>query len=279
MADVAQRQEIAPGDAAAPAERPSWRSGRLRPILLSCAPLVALVALWELVSRAGIYSSALLPAPSEVLLVFTHQWPELLKHTEASVARVTTGVSLAVVTAIPFGLLIGKYRLLDEITDWSIQIFRSFPAISLIPLAIMFFGIGDKPAIVLIWFASFWPLAISTIFGVKNVERTLLKVARAAHANDLLVLRKILLPSAMPAILTGLRLAVGAGWLTVVTAEMMAVRSGLGYMIVYAQTVFHPDMILAGILIIGTIGLVLDQLLRLLRRRLCRWQDGLVLDT
>jgi ABC-type nitrate/sulfonate/bicarbonate transport system permease component len=83
----------------------------------------------------------------------------------------------------------------------------------------------------------------------------------------------------MPSILTGLRLSVGAGWLTVVTAEMMAVRSGLGYMIMYAQTVFHPDMILAGILIIGTIGLVLDQLLRLLRRRLCRWQDGLVLDT
>jgi ABC-type nitrate/sulfonate/bicarbonate transport system permease component len=279
MADLADRVPATAAPAVVGAAPGGGAAGRLRPIVLSCLPLVVLLAAWELVSRAGIYSSALLPAPSEVLLVFTRQWPELLKHTEASVARVSFGVSLAAVTAIPFGLLVGKYRLLDEITDWSIQIFRSFPAISLIPLAIMFFGIGDKPAIVLIWFASFWPLAISTIFGVKNVERTLLKVARAAHANDLLVLRKILLPSAMPSILTGLRLAVGAGWLTVVTAEMMAVRSGLGYMIVYAQTVFHPDIILAGILIIGMIGLVLDQLLRLLRRRLCRWQDGLVLDT
>ena len=252
---------------------------RLRPTLLGCAPLVLVVAAWELVYRAGIYSSVLLPAPSEVLHVFLTQSAELLKHTEASLARVVIGVSLSIVTAIPFGLVVGRYKLIDQVSDWSIQIFRSFPPISLIPLAIMFFGIGDKPAIMLIWLASFWPLAISTIFGVKNVERSFLKVARAAHANDLLVLRKILLPSAMPSILTGLRLSVGAGWLTVVTAEMMAVRSGLGYMIMYAQVTFHPDQILAGILIIGAIGLVFDQALRLVRKLLCRWQDGLVLDS
>ncbi|MEJ0069920.1 MAG: hypothetical protein WDO24_15710 [Pseudomonadota bacterium] len=177
MADVAQRQDASASVIVAPT-RP-WRDGKLRPIVLSCIPLVLLIGLWEVVSRVGIYSSALLPAPSEVLQVFVRQWPELLKHTEASMARVTTGVSLAVVTAIPFGLLVGKYKLLDQVTDWSIQIFRSFPAISLIPLAIMFFGIGDKPAIVLIWFASFWPLTISTIFGVKNVERTLCSRWRA----------------------------------------------------------------------------------------------------
>lgn len=252
---------------------------RLRLALLGASPLVVLLALWELVYRAGIYSSVLLPAPSEVFQVFLNQPDELLKHTESSLARVVFGVSLSICTAIPFGLVVGRYRLIDQISDWSIQIFRSFPPISLIPLAIMFFGIGDKPAIMLIWMASFWPLAISTIFGVKNVERTLLKVARAAHAGDGLVLRKILLPGAMPSILTGLRLAVGAGWLTVVTAEMMAVRSGLGYMIMYAQVTFRPDMILAGILIIGAIGLAFDQVLRLVRKRLCRWQDGLVLDS
>jgi ABC-type nitrate/sulfonate/bicarbonate transport system permease component len=273
MADLA-----ATGTAAAP-ERRMPLAARLRPMLLGCAPLVVVVAAWELVYRAGIYSSVLLPAPSEVLHVFLTQSAELLKHTEASLARVVIGVSLSIVTAIPFGLVVGRYKLIDQVSDWSIQIFRSFPPISLIPLAIMFFGIGDKPAIMLIWLSSFWPLAISTIFGVKNVERTLLKVARSAHASDGLVLRKILLPGAMPSILTGLRLAVGAGWLTVVTAEMMAVRSGLGYLIMYAQVTFHPDVILAGILIIGAIGLLFDQALRLVRKRLCRWQDGLVLDS
>jgi len=275
MADVAGRV-VAAGPARV---RGGDASGRLRTMLLGGAPLVAVVAAWELVYRAGIYSSVLLPAPSEVLHVFLTQYAELLKHTEASLARVVIGVSLSIVSAIPFGLVVGRYKLIDQISDWSIQIFRSFPPIALIPLAIMFFGIGDKPAIMLIWLASFWPLAISTIFGVKNVERTLLKVARAAHAGDGLVLTRILLPGAMPSILTGLRLAVGAGWLTVVTAEMMAVRSGLGYLIMYAQVTFHPDLILAGILIIGAIGLLFDQLLRLVRRRLCRWQDGLVLDT
>ncbi|MBV8168757.1 MAG: ABC transporter permease [Alphaproteobacteria bacterium] len=275
MADVV-RSAV---DAATSAPARRIPGPRLRAALLASAPLVVLVALWELVYRAGIYSSVLLPAPSEVLHVFLTQQDELLKHTGASLARVVTGVSLSIVTAIPFGLLVGKYKLIDETTDWTIQIFRSFPPIALIPLAIMFFGIGDKPAIMLIWMASFWPLTISTIFGVKNVERTLLKVARAAHAGDGLVLRKILLPGAMPSILTGLRLAVGAGWLTVVTAEMMAVRSGLGYMIMYAQVTFHPDQILAGILIIGAIGLAFDQILRLVRKWLCRWQDGLVLDT
>jgi ABC-type nitrate/sulfonate/bicarbonate transport system permease component len=162
--------------------------------------------------------------------------------------------------------------------DWTVQIFRCFPGIALIPLAIMFFGIGDRPAVILIWLAAFWPILISTIFGVKNVERTLLAVARVANAPDSLVLRDILLPSALPSIITGFRLAAGAGWLTVVTAEMMAVKSGLGYMILYAQMIFRPDQIVAGIIVIGTIGLLFDQLIRAMRNYFCRWQEGLVLE-
>src|SRR5438477_7429046 len=153
MADVA-RSAV---DTAAPAARRGV-SPRVRAALLGCAPLVVLAALWEIVYRAGIYSSVLLPAPSEVLHVFLTQYDELLKHAEASLARVVIGVSLSIVTAIPFGLLVGRYKLIDQTCDWSIQIFRSFPPISLIPLAIMFFGIGDKPAVMLIWLASFWPL-------------------------------------------------------------------------------------------------------------------------
>ncbi len=251
---------------------------QLRAALLSLLPLVILVSLWHLTSALGVYSAVLLPSPREVAAVFIDETPDLLKHTWASLARVSFGIVVAFVTAVPLGLLIGRFKVLDELTDWGIQIFRSFPGIALIPLAILFFGIGDKPAIILITLAAFWPLVISTIFGVKNVERTLLKVARAANAGDALVLRDILLPNALPSILTGLRLAAGAGWLTVVTAEMMAVRSGLGYYIMYAQVTFKPDQIVAGILIIGGIGLVFDQGIRLARRRLCRWQEGLVLE-
>ena len=249
----------------------------MRRLPLGLIPLALLLLAWEVTSRAGIYSTALFPAPGEVATVFSDEWRLMLRHTEASVLRVIIGVGLAFVTAVPLGLLVGHYPLVDRVMDWTIQIFRCFPAIALIPLAIMFFGIGDRPAIILIWFASFWPLLISTIFGVRNVERTLLSVAQVARARDILVLRDILLPSALPSILTGFRLATGAGWLTVVTAEMMAVKSGLGYLILYAQMVFRPDEVVAGILVIGTIGLMFDQLIHLLRRYFCRWQEGLVL--
>ena len=245
---------------------------------LGVVPLIVLVIAWELTARANVYSVALFPTPAQVANVFINEWALLLKHTEASLARVAVGVSLAFVTAVPAGLLIGRYKLLDRLMDWTIQIFRCFPGIALIPLAIMFFGIGDRPAIILIWLAAFWPLLISTIFGVKNVERTLLAVARAARAPDSLVLRDILLPSAMPSILTGFRLAAGAGWLTVVTAEMIAVRSGLGYMILYAQMTFRPDQIVAGIIVIGFFGLAFDQVIRMMRSYFCRWQEGLVLE-
>lgn len=244
--------------------------------LLGVIPLVVVLALWQLVHSGGIYSSALLPSPGEVAETFVSEFGELMKHTQASVGRVMFGVSIAFLVAVPLGLLIGRFRKLDLLLDWAIQIFRSFPVIALIPLAILFFGIGDRPAIVLITIAAFWPLIISTIFGVKNVDRTLLKVAKASNASEFLVLKDILLPSALPSILTGLRLALGAGWLTVVTAEMMAVKSGLGYLIMYAQVIFRPDLILAGILIIGTIGLLFDQIVRQARIWLCRWEEGLI---
>ena len=249
----------------------------MRRLPMGLVPLLLLLLAWEITARAGIYSTSLFPTPSEVVGVFTDEHRLLLRHAEASLLRVVLGVGAAFVTAVPLGLVVGRYPTVDRLMDWTIQIFRCFPAIALIPLAIMFFGIGDRPAVILIWFASFWPLLISTIFGVRNVERTLLAVAAVARAGDLLVLRDILLPGALPSILTGFRLATGAGWLTVVTAEMMAVKSGLGYLIMYAQMTFRPDEVVAGILIIGVIGLLFDQLIHALRRWFCRWQDGLVM--
>jgi len=242
-------------------------------------PIFALLIAWEVAARSGVYSRALFPSPEEVWLVYRDDTKLIFEAIGASLARVVVGVSLAAVTAIPAGLLLGRYPALLRLCDWIIQVFRCFPGIALIPLAILFFGIGDKPAIILIWLSAFWPLLINTIFGVSNVERTLLRVARAAHASEFRILREILLPGALPAILTGLRLAAGNGWLTVVTAEMIAVRSGLGYLIMYAQTVFRADQVVACIVAIGAIGFCFDLAIRSLRARLCRWQEGLVMST
>ena len=239
-------------------------------------PLAALLAVWQLAVWAGIYPTVLLPAPRAVLAVFGQDMPDILSNAAASITRVVTGVGLAFAVAVPLGMLIGRYRTLDRVTDWSIQIFRSVPPIALIPMAILFFGIGDRPAIVLIFLAALWPLLINTIFGVRSIDRTMLKVAQAARASEWLIFRDIILPAAMPSVFTGLRLAIGGGWLTVVTAEMIAVKSGLGYMILTAQLTFQSQLIVAGIIVIGAIGLLADQGTRLLRSRVCRWQEGLV---
>ena len=238
-------------------------------------PLALLLLAWELAVQAEIYPSILLPPPTKVLMVFVDDWDIVLGNAAASIGRVAVGITLSFLFAVPLGLMIGRYQLLDTMTDWSIQIFRSIPPIALIPLALLFLGIGDKPAIALIFLAGTWPLLINTIFGVRNIERTLIKVARAARASEFLVMKDIILPAALPAIFTGLRLAVGGGWLTVVTAEMIAVKSGLGYMILNAQLTFRSDLIIAGIIVIGGIGLLADQAVRRVRAHVCRWQEGL----
>ncbi|MBS0517433.1 MAG: ABC transporter permease [Proteobacteria bacterium] len=242
---------------------------------LGLMPLALLLIAWEVAVQLKVYPPVLLPAPEKVALVFVNDTATVLDHALSSVARVLVGIGLSFIVAVPLGLMIGRYRLLDMLTDWSIQIFRSVPPISLIPLAILFLGIGDKPAIALIFLSGLWPLLINTIFGVRGIERTLIKVARAARAGEFLVMKDIILPASLPAIFTGLRLAVGAGWLTVVTAEMIAVKSGLGYMILNAQLTFRSDLIFAGIIVIGAIGLLADQLVRIARGRVCRWQEGL----
>ncbi len=250
---------------------------RLAPTrLLGLLPILGLVALWQAVVSAGVYPPVLLPGPAKVLGAFVQWGPVIAANALASMGRVLLGVSAAFLVGVPAGLLIGRYPVLDRLTDWSIQTFRSVPPISLIPLAMLFFGIGDTPAVVLIFLSALWPLLLNTIFGVRGIERTLLKVAQAARAREALVLRDIVLLAALPAILTGLRLAIGGGWLTVVTAEMIAVKSGLGYMILNAQMTFRTELIFAGIIVIGAIGLAGDQAVRLLRARACRWQDGLV---
>ncbi|MEJ1977974.1 MAG: ABC transporter permease [Acetobacteraceae bacterium] len=243
--------------------------------LLGLLPIVGLLLLWQAAVSAHLYPPVLLPSPAKVVGAFAQFGPLIAANALASVVRVLVGIGLAFIVAVPLGLLIGRYPVLDRLTDWSIQTFRSIPPISLIPMAMLFFGIGDTPAIVLIFLSGLWPLLLNTIFGVRGIERTLLKVATAARASEALVLRDIIWPAALPSIFTGLRLAIGGGWLTVVTAEMIAVKSGLGYMILNAQMTFRPELIFAGILVIGAIGLLADQAVRRLRSWACSWQDGL----
>jgi ABC-type nitrate/sulfonate/bicarbonate transport system permease component len=246
--------------------------------LIGLLPIVGILLLWQVAVMAQLYPPVLLPAPAKVAGAFVLYSGSIASNTLASITRVLIGIGLAFCVAVPAGLLIGRYQILDRLFDWSIQVFRSVPPISLIPMAMLFFGIGDTPAIVLIFLSGLWPLLLNTIFGVRGIERTMLKVATAARASEMLILRDIIWPAALPNIFTGLRLAVGGGWLTVVTSEMIAVKSGLGYMILNAQMTFRPELIFAGIMVIGAIGLLGDFGVRELRKRACAWQEGLMAD-
>ncbi|HWK47764.1 MAG TPA: ABC transporter permease [Stellaceae bacterium] len=243
--------------------------------LVGLVPMLGLLVLWQVAVLMHLYPQVLLPPPAKVAAAFSQFGPSIAANTLASVTRVLIGISLAFIVAVPAGLLIGRYQVLDRLTNWSIQTFRSVPPISLIPMAMLFFGIGDTPAIVLIFLSGLWPLLLNTIFGVRGIERTMLKVATAAGASEALILRDIIWPAVLPNIFTGLRLAVGGGWLTVVTAEMIAVKSGLGYMILNAQMTFRPELIFAGIIVIGGIGLLGDYAVHRLRVVACAWQEGL----
>ena len=247
--------------------------------LLGLVPIAGLLGLWQIAVMAHIYPPVLLPPPAKVAAAFVLYSDSIAANALASLTRVAIGISLSFAVAVPLGLLIGRFAWLDRLTDWSIQTFRSVPPISLIPMAMLFFGIGDEPAIVLIFLSGLWPLLLNTIFGVRGIERTMLKVATAARAPELLILRDIVWPAALPNIFTGLRLAVGGGWMTVVTAEMIAVKSGLGYMILNAQMTFRPELIFAGIIVIGAVSLLADHGVRRLRGWACAWQDGLTAVT
>jgi NitT/TauT family transport system permease protein len=232
---------------------------------LGLLPLALLLLAWELAVQAKVYPQVLLPPPTKVLMVFIEDWDIVLGNPLASISRVAVGITLSFLFAVPLGLMIGRYQLLDTMTDWSIQIFRSIPPIALIPLALLFLGIGDKPAIALIFLAGTWPL-------LRNIERTLIKVARAARASEFLVMKDIILPAALPAIFTGLRLAVGGGWLTVVTAEMIAVKSGLGYVLWDAYYVGRMDICVATMFSVGLLGFISDRIIVLGARFLLRWR-------
>ncbi|HLC69819.1 MAG TPA: ABC transporter substrate-binding protein [Patescibacteria group bacterium] len=219
-----------------------------------------LFAAWELLSKIGILNSSLLPAPSEVWVATKEIWKsgDLIDNASASLYRVFSGFILAALTAIPLGLLIGTKKYVHFAFDPLIQIVRTISPISWIPLAILWFGIGNQPAIFIIFITAFFPILLSTALSIKNVDPILLKVGRNFGATNAQILRKIILPAIFPYLIIGLRIALGISWVIVVAAEMVGMSSGLGFMILDARNFLRLDLIISGMLIIGIIGFILD---------------------
>ncbi|MEU1755815.1 ABC transporter permease [Micromonospora matsumotoense] len=282
MVDVVDRPaRLAPPPAVTPAVPTVARSGpfaRLAGlggrVLHRTAALLALAAIWETAPRAGLVDRVFLPPLSEVLVAW---WAllasgQLADHVGASLTRSLTGLGLAVLTAIPLGLLIGWYRPLAELLSPLLEVFRNTAALALLPVFVLILGLGETSKIALVVYACSWPILLNTIAGVKGVDPLLVRSARSMGLNHLRLFQKVILPAAVPTVFTGIRLAGAYSILVLVAAEMVGAKAGLGYLINYAQYNFAiPDMY-AGIITISAIGLVVNQLLVVVERRFSTWR-------
>jgi len=244
-------------------------------------PLGVLIV-WQIFSTIGFVRRDVLPGPLDVLSV----WYDLLTgqthvagrysgtwfdHAGASTWRVFVGFAWGTALGIFMGLLIGLSRLMERVFDPTIQVMRNIPVTAWVPLSLVFFGIGNAPAIFLIGLGAFFPAAINTTHGVRQINLTLYKSARMMGANETELLTRVVLPAAMPSIFTGVRLSMGIAWVLVVVAEILAVRSGLGYLLNDAYLFYRNDVVIAAMFSIGLLGFCSDQLVVLLRNYLLSW--------
>ena len=197
----------------------------------------------------------------------------LLRYISDSLSRVGMGYLLAAVLAIPFGLILGWYPAASQVVNPVIQMVRPISPIAWIPLAIVFFGVGDKSAVFLIFLASFFPITVAAMNGVRNVPTMYRRAGRNFGLSPAGLLAKVVFPAALPQIIMGLRIALGIAWLVVVAAEMIAVDSGLGYLVIDARNSGNRyDLVVAAMIMIGLIGLALDSIFRRLEKvRSLRW--------
>jgi NitT/TauT family transport system permease protein len=244
--------------------------------LLPFSATAALLAVWFL--AAGRQVSGLFPDPLQVLngLLELLRRGLLAKYVVASLFRVTWGYLLAVITAIPLGLLLGWYKRGERALNPLLQLLRPISPLAWIPISILWFGVGDVAAIFLIFLASFLPLTVAAMNAVRNVPPTLLRAGRNFGLSNLRLLVDVILPAALPQLIVALRISLGVAWLVVVAAEMIAVNSGLGFLIVDARNAGNRyDLVVAGMVMIGLIGLVLDLGMRRLEKmKALKWGYG-----
>ncbi|WP_457922284.1 taurine ABC transporter permease TauC [Pseudomonas syringae] len=244
---------------------------------ISALTLVTLLALWWAVTAGGWIEPLFLPPPADVLgkgwLLMTKGYMDstLWQHLGASLQRIGLALGAATLTAIPVGIAIGQNRIARGIFDPLIEFYRPIPPLAYLPLIVIWFGIGEFSKVLLIYLAIFAPIAIATATGVRTVDPARVRAAQSLGATRWQLIRHVIVPSALPDILTGIRIGLGVGWSTLVAAELIAATSGLGFIVQSAAQFLVTDVVVLGILVIAIIAFAMELGLRALQRKLVPW--------
>ena len=260
-----------------PWSRPSPKRKDISARAVSAVTILVVLAVWAVSARLQLVSPVFLPSPAAVwnkfIIVISDGFVDatLAQHIAASLWRVFAALIAAIIVGVPVGLAIGISTIGRGIFDPLLEFLRPIPPLAYLPLIIIWFGIGEPSKILVIAIAMLAPVALSTASGVRGVSQERINAARSLGATRLQVIRHVILPSALPAILTGLRIALGAGWSTLVAAELVAATRGLGFMIQSAAQFLVTDVVVMGILVIAAIAFVLEFIIRRIERQLVPW--------
>lgn len=245
---------------------------------ISVITVVTLLLLWFLVTNLGLVKPLFLPKPQAVFQQFLEYLTgaandkPLWQHFAASMFRVFSAFILACLTAIPIGIAMGMSRVARGIFDPPLEFYRPLPPLAYLPLIIIWFGIDELPKILLIFLSCFAPLALAARSGMRSASQEQINAAYSMGASYGQVIRHVILPSALPDILIGMRIAIGFGWTTLVAAEMVAANLGLGQMVLNASNFLRTDIVIMGIIVIGVVAHLFDMLMRWVERKLVPWK-------
>lgn len=248
--------------------RRSWT-----PLLRLISPLV-LLALWQLLSSMGLVSDKTLASPAQVISAAAELWSDgsLQDALAVSVQRVLLGAVLGILVAVLLGVLAGFSRIVELAIDPPIQMLRTVPFLGLIPLFIIWFGIGEQPKVFLVALGVLFPLYLNLFAGIRSIDGKLIEAAETLGLNKFQLALHVVLPGALPQALTGLRMSLGVAWLALIVAEQINADAGLGYLINNARIYFRIDIVIFGLLVYAFLGLATDAIVRVLEGRLLTWR-------
>jgi taurine transport system permease protein len=275
------------GAAEKPAKAPTRKTSRLRSLsypdtrsstAISVVTVLLLLVLWWVATERMWLPPLFLPSPEAIVRRFLEATKgdvggtTIAGHFAWSMFRVFSAFALAVVTAVPIGIAMGVSRYMRGVFDPPIEFYRPLPPLSYLPLVVIWFGIDEASKIILIYLACFAPLALSARAGVRSVSLEQIHAAYSMGATRNQVVLHVVLPAAMPEILTGMRIAIGFGWTTLVAAEMVAANAGLGQMVLNASNFLRTDIVVMGIIVIGVVAYAFDLLMRFIEHAVVPWK-------